>query len=1389
MTIQPKFHWQFDEREGTTTVDAVSGVQAQLSKAELDGHGRIGHAIRIRGKEGRVNLGNMVGQFGTSDFTVAFGMKNISTHGDNELDIIGDQAVQGHGNFFSVRLFKARIFFHVDENSKAKNYVRIMTDPLPMIKNRTWFHVAVVREGPTLKIYIDGILAAEGASETGVADLNNDVDVKLGHSRRGTPTAHYEDLRIYHTALDATQIQNLIPPLNRLLRPGEIELVATDDAAVILAQDVADLSPYSPQFRKLRLGPDTGATLYKGTNFGDVAQKLYADIPDTRLSKLGDFPQSVHIWSSVGEPFTGKWIIKAPNGQYLSRRGATLTTAPQRLLDELFVFHYNLPHAQPQLIPSTQQEGLLLQVADVPAVLLVDDSESHQDAFSIVNTSPGQWLHLKQDNTFTWTERKADRAVFFRTAKMADHEGQVGELTPGEVALYEHRAYHGRTWILSDSEQDVLGNYPNLESFHGLDDQTSSIRLGPDTGVTLFKNRDHQADDGKREEEIEAIVDNVPDLKESQVGNDTISSLQIFKTIAPEDVFTSYTTKLSQDYRMVGNNLEEFSAYRTTLRFEPGADEIEVSATDLTTIEVEGTLYEIDEVRSAMLSPNQLNFIMITSEADGLNTPGLKIRTSAMARNEQVVIFPNEEVHQQIAELEDDALWNATDTQGNLIVDRNAHSKEEVASVQNTIKRVTATVTATNETPVVNTSGGSRVQAPNRVVSGAAIDQPWELKFTPPPDNNDSQRIVARTASLQAGGSAAALVAANSPLNGGIQEAAVSQDDFTRLLSQATSSEGAESPGAVDIGGVQRVGAIRRLRIGRRIRDAIKKATSVVIGAVKGVVHFIVRTAEGIIDFVIDTVEKIGEFVEAVVEKVVKTIKQFIEFLQFLFNWDDILKTQRYLVGAINAGFDYVKEQAEAAKAPVSAFVNDLQDTVEDGMNTLVETLGGKPSEVKDSGFELPEAAEWFLSKLTGGSKKSDANTTANVGADPSEDSPLESFLRHFLEAFENAVSAAIRLPEGLIESIASLITNPRQPERALIALIEAFRDAIIQSLEAVENVALGLLDVIRLAADLFQKLLNAEIKIPFISDLFELLGAGKLTMLNLTTILVAIPVTVVSKLLFNERPFRGAAPLAFSTQPEARLLLAASQTASDEGEEQDPGNPSNTGLSAREKSIRDWGLVSMLALFLKGLVNVRLDVVSENLDEVDEATGGTGFEFISLLLDFVIWLGSFPSSPGFPGGRPYNLLAHPVSKSNNETEYWERVMWGWRTAMFWLDVVVVAVSGMVAIKTKDPNLQRMKRRDLIVIPIYFVLSLVDLGLTSKYLSTLPEEGGKSNEIAYHLLSQLPNSFGLLRLPSEPLGTIGSVILVNIDLGMASFGSMAGLALINDKLDAFSQAG
>ncbi|MEL6453090.1 MAG: LamG domain-containing protein [Cyanobacteria bacterium J06623_5] len=1235
MVVQPKFHWQFKERSGAATVDNVSIVKASLSNADLSGHGRIGYAIHLLNKFAHVNLGKAVGQFGTGDFTVAFGMKNISTRGDQMLDIIGSQARKGHGNFFLVRLTKRTIFFHVDENRDAKNYVKAQTAPLRMVRDRDWFHVAAVRQGRKIKIYIDGVLAAEAESPTGVANIENDTDVKLGHSRRGTPKAQYEDLRIYDTALSEKEIKALLPARNPRLNAGEVELVAADGAAVVLKQDVDNLHRLSSQFQTLRLGPDTRATLHTKANFEGVSQKLYADLPEIRHSKLRDFPASIRIGSSVGDPFTGGQIIETPSGQ----------------------------------------------------------------------------------------------------VKIADHEGQVGELAAGEVALYENVAYHGKTWILSNndiSQERASGSHTRFTDFQGLNDQVSSVRLGPNTGVTLFKNLDHQAAEANREEEIEDIVKNVSDLKETQIGDDAASSLKIFNTIAPDGIFTSFSSKLSQDYRMVGDKLQEFSSYRTILRFEPNAGDVDVSATDLTAIEVEGTTYEIDEVRSVTLSPNALNVIMITSEADGLNTPGLKLRTSQMAPSKQVVIFPNKEAHQQIAELEEGALWNATDAQGNLIVDREAHSKEEVASVQNTIKRVMATVAYSDGAPVANT--GARVRSLNRSVGGDTINNPWELKF------------------------------------GEVGESKISPTEWKKLRSLATSGEEDSSLETVNL--VTRSVSGRRIgkkRIGKRFKRAIKKAVSVVIGTVKNVVHVLVKTAEGIIDFVVDTAEKVADFVEAVVDKVVKGIKKFIEFLQFLFNWDDILDTQRYLKKAINASLDSAKQLAEDAKPHVTSFVDDLQDGVEDGMNQLVKMLGDKPSKVKKSGFEIPEELVWFLSKFLTAVTQSPFEAISELfGGDnqsESEDSPLASFVSHLLEAFEDAIGAGLRLSEGMLDSIQSLIANPREPEAALIVIIEAFRDAIIQSLDAVENVALGLLDVVAIAIDLFKDLLNAEIRIPFISALLDFIGAGQLTVLNLATMILAIPATVTAKLVTGQNLFTESTsvPLDLVNQQEAnqqgvnqqesRLALANVTTASAAlvADNIDASNKSaSTEKTDKSGSLSD--LRKDLTFTTMGTVADTVNhFLSGVLDLFDISGGGKdksrkfgddnpnltrSLEISSIVLSLMSWSFSCPAQ----------AFAKKLGDKTKE-ERRELTLWIYRGATLVLDAGVTLT-----------NSERMRRVEPAFNVLWSLLSAVDMLIFSLYLAAVEEENDaiKRADISNEVFSALPNILCFvksLEIP-EPFGTI-----------------------------------
>lgn len=560
-----------------------------------------------------------------------------------------------------------------------------------------------------------------------------------------------------------------------------------------------------------------------------------------------------------------------------------------------------------------------------------------------------------------------------------------------------------------------------------------------------------------------------------------------------------------------------------------------------------------------------------------------------------------------------------------------------------------------------------------------------------------------------------------------IQEVALSQDDLTQIVGLASRSEGAGR------------GLFGNLF--KKIKEAVKKAVSIVVGAIKKVVHVIVETAEEIIDFVVDTAEKVVAFVEGVVEKVVDAIKKFVEFLQFLFDWDDILATQRYLVRVINSGFDFATQAAAAAKPRVSAFVDDLQDSVEDGMNSLVTALGGKPSAVKEGGVELPEAFEWLLSKLLGGSKPEDDNISPNSGTNASGDSALGNFLTHFFEAFEDAIGAGLRVSEGLIESIKALLANPRQPELALIALIEAFRDAIIQSLEAVENVALGLLDVIEEGVKLLKNLLNAEIEIPFISNLFERIGAGKLTILNLSSLLLAIPVTVMSKLATGTNLFANLA-LPFDRSTRAQARLAAAPLTGDEA----PA-PSKTEL----RLDLAWTIIGTCADGVGHLVNSLLDVrnkpkpgakLSFSFPKMEKSWTSGRLEFVSWLCSFVSWSVSYPAQ------------FEPANKEERR----ELILWSVRGG-------ALAVDGLTLVGSS----KRMRRSNGTTVVLWFLYSLVDMVLFSLYLAAVEEDNDRirRSDISSEVFSWLPSFTCIYRAitlpePAASIAHFGHSLGVNL---------------------------
>lgn len=1349
--VKPIHHWQFTEREGSTTTDLITGVDSQINKSDWEGHGRIGPALKLHGSGSRVDLGNEVGQFGTGDFTIAFGVISYWAHRSNDLDIIGSRAMRGHGNFFSVRLINVtHLAVEVDQDEQGTHYIRLDTPSL--LTEQKWGHVAIVRQGPTLKVYFDGALVAEKTSTTGVANISNSHDFRLGDWTRNTPIAKYEDLRIYDTALNDFQIQNLQPLVNRVLREGEVELVATDNTTVTLTEDVANIETFSTLFQKLRLGPDTGVTLYSKPDFSGSAQKLYSNVSNIPATKVGSHPRSMRVWSPKGEPFTGKWIITAPNGEYLSWNGDALTTSPTITSKEHFTLQHNFYHDQPQFFPIADTEGKLF-----PTTLLADYSEQGSSTFSFVNLAHDQWLAMNPDKTFSWTQSEQDRAIFEHTLKIADNEGQVGELATGEVALYQHSLYKGRAFILSNSTLHDNKVNADLRIVPGLNDIASSVRLGADTGVTLFKN---PLSTTNNTNQIEDVLEDVENFETTQIGHDVLSAVQIFKTVPPEAIFESYTSILSEDYRLVDGELEQFSAYRTTLRFAPDITEVEISATDATTIEVDGVVYEIDEDTPTLFSPNAMKRLVITTEAEGLSTAGLKFRTSTMGENERVVIFPDRQAHQQIAELEPDALWNATDANGNPIVDQTQFSQSEVASLQNTISRVMATVVSADDTSattlntddVVDVDNLDSVISAKRASSTETIDNAWSLNFNPAHSTRERRDGTTTVSALW--------------------EEPVDQSEFEQQLGFAHSSFSV-------------VGNTRSLTsFGSSLKDTFKDAVSVTVGAFDGLVNIVVDLGKSFVSFVLDTAQKVAEFVEALVEKVVESVKAFIEFLRFLFAWKDILETKRYLVRAINSAMDTASDLALAAKNSVSEFFDGLQEGLDDGIDNIVQLVGGDPTEEPNTS-ELPEAAEWFLNKMLGGFEqlREDAQDFAE---DELEDitglalpAPLQSLI-DILERLENIADIGTQMREALIEVVEIVIANPTRPELFLIEVIEVIRNVTSEILSIGEDTALTFLDLVDLSINTLRDILNSAFYIPFISELLDLVGAGQVTLLNLTSTLVAIPSTVLSKLLFGEAPFKDVPQPDFATfTTKSNVTTFSAQTTSDETADNDGDNVN--------KTVKGLTIVALCADLLDGILSAMLDATPENADEVRTSTlskftqnRGSQMEIMSLLLSSTSWLAGLADIP---------------SKKN----HWEYVMWSWRTSVLALDIAYIAIPFAIAMSPetvaflKDDKVekyfvnQRLRRANRYTVAIATAFGVVDLGLTGRYFATLDDEENFSKidrnlEISNETLGLIPTLFCWLRVipTGQPYLAIGQSIM---DVVVAGSTFSLGTTLVKREFD------
>lgn len=315
----------------------------------------------------------------------------------------------------------------------------------------------------------------------------------------------------------------------------------------------------------------------------------------------------------------------------------------------------------------------------------------------------------------------------------------------------------------------------------------------------------------------------------------------------------------------------------------------------------------------------------------------------------------------------------------------------------------------------------------------------------------------------------------------------------------------------------------------------------------------IIQGAENVYNFVVQTVDDAMQVATGIFKQIVADVDKVFEWLSYLFSWDDILTTHTTIktqVMSTIGGFQtWLTNELKGTTNDVDTFFNSAETGALNAFNDIITKLGNKTvSGVRQiggdpnaaysaGGQDITAQANWLPRKFTENASGANFDSlTAGITGDSSPSSTILGFftsvgtqittdpaLQSLPTDISNAITALGKLFTGsggfLGQSLADVLAVVRDLVVGLISLGKAVCDAFLQLIQNVVQ------DII----DFFTK----PITIPFLSDFYQAIAGAPLSLLDLFCLIVAVPTTIVYKLL-NETADRGPAA---TINPSQELL------------------------------------------------------------------------------------------------------------------------------------------------------------------------------------------------------------------------------------------------------------
>jgi hypothetical protein len=394
------------------------------------------------------------------------------------------------------------------------------------------------------------------------------------------------------------------------------------------------------------------------------------------------------------------------------------------------------------------------------------------------------------------------------------------------------------------------------------------------------------------------------------------------------------------------------------------------------------------------------------------------------------------------------------------------------------------------------------------------------------------------------------------------------------------------------------------------LKHAVVKITHIIISIGKEIYAGLRFIWNGVAYFFKQALLKLEDVVSAIgsfFKKIGKIIKNVVEALSILFNLNEILATQNYLLQLIYETRDRAQAavQTKVPAAVNTAFTtirddlckwfceakNDIEPGVCDPNDCDAPTQGGsKPSNGLGNWGSTPHSMFNVASKTDPNAKKSHAvqcgwaaqkfkanhkQATQPSGVGASLPDALAQVLSDFVSRLSNDpnLKSPFENTKAAFKSKFKMSNIADFGKTVLVVLLDLFEDLLLDALEVVKDFALAFVD---LAGQFITFLVGdnqghtgiatEQIYIPVLSWLYKKALGQELTLLNLTTFLLAIPTAIIYRAV------------------EGRFLSKDIESASAGG----AGLASSSALIEQRVS----GVMGSLFLFVNSIVAPLADVI-----------------------------------------------------------------------------------------------------------------------------------------------------------------------------------------------------